>query len=1007
MKVYGNTLPLRLIFMALVAALAGAARPDALHRSGGSASAAQTPACATGVNLQGVRQLTAIESVRGVASGDFNGDGKVDLALTELVLNLPLSRVSIWFGDGRGSFENVIKFESSGGFLDLHAGDLNGDGKLDLIGVRTGFGPDYGVSAYLGAGDGTFQLANSVPAGPPGSFASVVTDFNGDGRDDVAVANQTESGVSVALSAADGKLGAPVKYQLGAAPSTIAAADFTGDGKADLVTASPNSPMLTLLVNNGSGGFSVASNPDAGGNNNSVTAGDFNGDGKADVAVAQANSVATLIGDGSGFSPSKKISDKGGVAIIASDLTGDGKDDLVLGGSTTTALFNDGDGDFNATRNYGVGAVSVAFAAGDFNSDGKTDLAARGQDSEKVSILLNAGQLNAGGPALQAPIVSEPSLFPSTLNVGDLNKDGRPDWIVTSNLNFEIAFGNGAGGFGAPRRFDSLLDFNSPVAAVKFGDFNKDGAADLAFAGGESFNDAAGSVIVAFNDGGGNFSAARLKKVAVGLRPADLLPADFNGDGAIDLAVANSRSNDVSLLLGNGMGDFIAAPATPVGLEPVSLAATDFNGDGKLDLAVANRNSVVLSILLGNGQGGFNSTPIGIGANPREVKTGDFNGDGKADLIVPQNNAGLISILLGNGAGGFGAPMNISVGSLGYSLALADFNGDGKPDFALSRFINVSANSVEGRVQLFLGDGAGRFSAAIEIFAPMVRQINAADLNADGLNDLVFVSSPQGGGGNIWSILAQCNPPPVASDALASVSAASFRRFFLASESIVAAFGAELSAETATANDVPLPTQLAGTNVKVKDSAGVERLSPLFFVSPNQINYQIPPGTATGPATVTVTAVTGKMVSAATQIAAVAPGLFTANSNGQGAPAGVALRLQPDGRQIFEPLARFDQSSNQFVPAPINLSVLAPTIDRVFLILFGTGMRGGGAGARVEARIGGRGMNVLYAGPQGDFVGVDQINIEIQRGFLQPGEYDVSVTINGRVANTVRISLTN
>jgi len=182
-------------------------------------------------------------------------------------------------------------------------------------------------------------------------------------------------------------------------------------------------------------------------------------------------------------------------------------------------------------------------------------------------------------------------------------------------------------------------------------------------------------------------------------------------------------------------------------------------------------------------------------------------------------------------------------------------------------------------------------------------------------------------------------------------------------------------------------------------------LAPLFFVSPNQVNYQMPPGTAAGPATVTVTSATGATLSGATQIAALAPGIFTANSNGQGAPAGLALRLQPDGRQIFEPLAIFDPTSNQFIPAPINLSV-SGTIDRVFLVLFGTGIRPG-AGANVMAQIGGRGMSVSYAGPQGDLIGLDQINIEMIRGLLQPGEYDVTVTVDARVTNTVRILLSN
>lgn len=605
MKAMSKHLP----FVMLAVALALAIGPDVLHRGEATAIAAQTQPCGAGANLQGIGQIVAIEFVRGVAVGDFNGDQEIDLAVGEIVQNLPLTRITLWFGDGQGHFESVISFFMNGAIIDLDAGNLNGDGRLDLVASSNAIGAGGGVIALLGNGDGTFQPTAPVPTAPT-LLASVIADLNDDGRDDVAVAHQIGSNLSVALSGADGQFGTPVNYELSITPFAIAAADFTGDGKIDLVAASQNSTMLTLLTNNGLGVFSVASGPDTGASNNSITAGDFNGDGKADIAVAQTASVATLLGDGSGrFSPAKKIGNKGGGAIIAGDFTGDGKDDLALGGPTAVAFFNDGEGNFDETATYGTGTITTGFVANDFNGDGKIDLAALGQFSRSVSILLNAN-----GSGFQAPNVSEPSLFPSTMNVGDLNKDGKPDLIVTNNLNFEISFGDGKGSFVTPRRFDSILDLSGAITAVQLGDFNKDGNTDLAFAG-ASFSDPA-SVIVAFADASANFSAARTKRVAVGVRPLDLLAADFNGDGALDLATANAASNNVSLLLGNGMGNFIVAPAASVGLEPGSLAAADFNSDGKTDLAVANRNTAVLSVLLGDGQGRFNSTALGLGANP-------------------------------------------------------------------------------------------------------------------------------------------------------------------------------------------------------------------------------------------------------------------------------------------------------------------------------------------------------------------------------------------------------
>jgi uncharacterized protein (TIGR03437 family) len=237
---------------------------------------------------------------------------------------------------------------------------------------------------------------------------------------------------------------------------------------------------------------------------------------------------------------------------------------------------------------------------------------------------------------------------------------------------------------------------------------------------------------------------------------------------------------------------------------------------------------------------------------------------------------------------------------------------------------------------------------------------------------------------------------------VASVSAASFTGTALASESIVAAFGQSLATRVEVANTLPLPTTLAGTMVKVKDSAGVERAAPLFFVAPGQINFLIPPGTASGAAMITITSGDGAVSMGTVNIAAVAPGVFTANANGQGVAAAVALRVRADGSQSFEPVAVFDPARNQFIATPIDLG---PGSDQVFLILFGTGVRFRSSPAAVTASIGGAGSEVLFAGAAEGFVGLDQINLRLSRALAGRGEVDVSLTVDGRPANTVRVAI--
>jgi uncharacterized protein (TIGR03437 family) len=238
--------------------------------------------------------------------------------------------------------------------------------------------------------------------------------------------------------------------------------------------------------------------------------------------------------------------------------------------------------------------------------------------------------------------------------------------------------------------------------------------------------------------------------------------------------------------------------------------------------------------------------------------------------------------------------------------------------------------------------------------------------------------------------------------AVASVSAASYLGASLASESIVAAFGTGLATGVGIANSLPLPTTLLGTTVKVRDSAGVDRLAPLFFVAPTQINLQIPPGTANGAANVTVTSADGTVSSGNVTITSVAPGLFTADASGLGLAAAVAFRIKANGAQSFEPVSMFDPATGRFVAIPIDLG---PEGDQVFLLLFGTGLRFRSALAAASATIGGINSEVLYVGLQGDFVGLDQINLSLPRSLAGRGEVDVVLAVDGKTANTVKVRI--
>lgn len=237
---------------------------------------------------------------------------------------------------------------------------------------------------------------------------------------------------------------------------------------------------------------------------------------------------------------------------------------------------------------------------------------------------------------------------------------------------------------------------------------------------------------------------------------------------------------------------------------------------------------------------------------------------------------------------------------------------------------------------------------------------------------------------------------------VANMSAASYSTTAIATEAITVAFGSDLATSTLAATTTPLPTTLAGTSVKFRDSSGIERLAPLFYVSPTQINYQVPAGSSLGQAAVTVTNAQGRAATGTISVTNVMPGLFTADASGKGPVVGYVQRTKANGAQTNEAMTRFDAAQSKFVTIPIDLG---PTTDQVFLVLFGTGLRYRSALSAVSANIGGTDTTVTFAGAQGFFVGLDQVNIRLPRTLLGRGEIDLFLKVDNKTSNTVKINV--
>ncbi|MBI5021691.1 MAG: VCBS repeat-containing protein [Ignavibacteriales bacterium] len=279
--------------------------------------------------------------------------------------------------------------------------------------------------------------------------------------------------------------------------------------------------------------------------------------------------------------------------------------------------------------------------------------------------------------------------------------------------------------------------------SVAIGDLNGDGKLDLAVA-----NEGSGNVSVLLGNGDGTFQTA--KNFNTGTYPRSVAIGDLNGDGFLDLAVANSSSGNVSVLLGDGTGSFGAATNFSAGVGPYSVAIADLNGDGSLDLAVANFSSLgPISVLLGNGDGTFlPAQNVSAGTRPISVATGYLNADGFLDLAVADYDYnGTVSVRLGNGDGTFLSAPDVSVGSYPFSVAIGDLNGDGFLDLAVANF---SSN----HVSVLLGYGDGTFQAAKNFSVPGgQRSVAIGDLNCDGKLDLAMARTAQYTSQNVYVLL--------------------------------------------------------------------------------------------------------------------------------------------------------------------------------------------------------------------------------------------------------------
>ncbi|MFT3907395.1 MAG: VCBS repeat-containing protein [Steroidobacteraceae bacterium] len=351
-----------------------------------------------------------------------------------------------------------------------------------------------------------------------------------------------------------------------------------------------------------------------------------------------------------------------------------------------------------------------------------------------------------------SPLVSIPSGSRSVHVLAlDLNKDGVPD-IVAANqggMSLEkgtitVVLGKGKGQFAAPVQY--TLGNAGPYETAA-GDFNGDGYPDLAV---ELFGTSDPTIVatevdVFINNGDGTFKP--FVKYDTGTKPRAVAAADMNGDGKLDLVVANSTANTVGVLLGKGDGTFGPRSDFPAGNNPHGVVVADFNKDGKPDVALANNGPTgALHVLLGKGDGTLGEAiQYEAGAGTFSIDAGDFNHDGYPDLVTANQRSGSVSVLINTGKGSFNPPVDYPAsgdpGGKPVSVTVADLRQNGKLD-VLSSVSNIRAEAGGGFTDILFGNGDGTFQPPLRVPTGSGSYDAAvADFDGDGVLDFVSVLS--------------------------------------------------------------------------------------------------------------------------------------------------------------------------------------------------------------------------------------------------------------------------